>query len=313
MHMNKSNTITMTLCLGTGLLAVPSLAEQPLRITTDTTTVTILAGDKPLVRYRYADVPFKPYADQLFTPAGINILRDSPSDHKHHHGLMFAVAADGVNYWEEKEESSGRQIHQDLSSIAFDTIDSFQRARFTETLVWTPPGSKKPSIREIRTIQALRSNDLKATLITWTSRMELLPDIKQASLTGSNYFGLGSRFLASMDKDGTFILPDGKATALATNDTRAPWCAYTAVADGKPVTIAMFDHPDNPRHPANWFTMNTPFAYLSATLDLDNDALALDAGKPLVIQYGVALWDGKASPESINKLYGTWVPLKTAK
>ena len=43
----------------------------------------------------------KPYADQLFSPAGVQVLRDSPLDHKHHHGLMYALAVDGVNFWEE--------------------------------------------------------------------------------------------------------------------------------------------------------------------------------------------------------------------
>ena len=59
----------------------------------------------------------------------------------------------------------------------------------------------------------------------------------------------------------------------------AKWCAYTAKADGKPVTVAIFDHPSNPRHPNKMFTLDTHFAYLSATLNLLKEPLVLKAGR----------------------------------
>ena len=42
------------------------------------------------------------------------------------------------------------------------------------------------------------------------------------------------------------------------------------------MTVAMFDHPTNVRHPANWFTMTEPFAYLCATLGLQHETLKLE-------------------------------------
>jgi len=91
--------------------------------------------------------------------------------------------------------------------------------------------------------------------------------------------------------------------------SRADWCAYTAPVDNKPVTVAMFDHPENARHPASWFTMKTPFAYLSATLNLAKEPMTLTAGKPLRLRYGVALWDGKIEAGQIGRAYQTWVGL----
>ena len=67
------------------------------------------AGVNPVI-YRVDGVPFKPYVEKLFTPSGTNILRDAPSDHLHHHGLMFAVRVNGINFWEEKPDS-GKQEH----------------------------------------------------------------------------------------------------------------------------------------------------------------------------------------------------------
>jgi hypothetical protein len=85
------------------------------------------------------------------------------------------------------------------------------------------------------------------------------------------------------------------------------WCAYTAKADGKEVTVAIFDSPDNPRHPNRVFTMTRPFAYLSATLNLWKEPMKLDVSKPLALCYGVAVWDGTVKRADIESLYKQWV------
>nr|MBC8372148.1 PmoA family protein [Planctomycetota bacterium] len=92
----SKHTITSLIAAG-GLVAVAvALAaapkESPIRITTGKSAVTIRAGGGDLLTYRYRDVPFKPYVQQLFSPKGIGILRDAPHDHLHHHALMFAIA-----------------------------------------------------------------------------------------------------------------------------------------------------------------------------------------------------------------------------
>ncbi len=128
------------------------------------------------------------------------------------------------------------------------------------------------------------------------------------TLSGSHYFGLGMRFLESMDKIGWFRNADDRPGEVVRGDERlvqSAWCAYSAEANGKPVTVAMFDHPHNPR-PAMWFTMAKPFAYLSATLNLHEQPLIVSSGEPLLLRYGVALWDGRISSESIDRFYHRW-------
>ncbi len=93
-------------------------------------------------------------------------------------------------------------------------------------------------------------------------------------------------------------------------DSRAKRCAYTAKADGKPVTVAMFDHPGNFR-PATFFTLTHGFAYLSATLNEWKEPITLKAGQPLKLCYGIALWDGEVDKAAVEKLYQRWVKLST--
>ncbi|MBW7939136.1 MAG: hypothetical protein H3C63_10135, partial [Candidatus Omnitrophica bacterium] len=48
-------------------------------------------------------------------------------------------------------------------------------------------------------------------------------------------------------------------------------------------------HKDNPRFPATWFTMTQPFAYLSATLNLSREPLAVKKGEDLDLRYLIVL------------------------
>ena len=249
------------------------------------------------VYYRVINVPFKPYVEKLFTPSGVNVLRDAPSDHLHHHGLMFAVRVNGVNFWEERPES-GKQEHVS-DEREKDVTDSFK-----EKLRWTGPDEGSIQLEETRTI--VRYSEAGITLLTWQSAMHGLDGNPAPTYTGTNYNGLGMRFLESMDKDGTFFNAAGGTGVAGTNVTKSNWCAYTASADGKLVTVAMFDHPTNERHPATWYTMDTPFAYLSATLALDTESLQK---ADLTLTYGVAAWDGTKTKENVEEVYQRWLKL----
>jgi FKBP-type peptidyl-prolyl cis-trans isomerase len=271
-------------------------AAAPLKVTTDAARATISAGDRPVVVYKYAEVPFKPYVEKLYTPSGVQILRDSPPDHKHHHGLMFAIAANGVNFWEEQDKP-GREQDKGVKPTGAES----QRVGFTEALAWLGSGDKT-LLQEERGIAVQHIAGVKPSIVTWTSSLKADGEV---TLTGSPYFGLGMRFVQSMDKGGRLFNADGKTGVADTNDKRSAWCAYTAEAEGKPVTVAVFASPKNPR-PATWFTMDTPFAYVSATLNLDKTPLPIAAGSTLTVSYGIAAWDGRVEPAEVNRAYERW-------
>ena len=298
-------TLLLVICVFAVTSAYGTVGQERLRVITEVNVVSVCSGERVLMSYRYADVPFKGYMQQLFTPGGVNVLRDAPADHLHHHGLMFAVAVDGVNFWEE-QQAPGRQEHRAFADMKIDKKKDVPVAAFTERLEWVNPRNKELLLRESRTIEVCRWLQPAVTILTWEGKFEPPSGKESVTLSGSPYFGLGMRFLQSMDTGGQFRNADEKSGVLETNDKQAAWCSYRANADGKPVTIAMFDHPKNERHPATWFTMDNPFAYLSATLGLHKEPLKITAGNPLVVRYGVALWDGQVPVEQIDKLYKQW-------
>jgi len=300
--------------LGAGILFVAGAAygQGALRAEADQSAVVIKLGDKPLVRYQYVANPAKPYVAELYSPAGASVLRDSPFDHKHHHGLMFAVAVDGVDFWAEGD-TFGLQKHREGSEPRVIERDGRSWVVGTQKIDWVAPPDDKLLLREERTMVVGRMADLGATLVGGQCVLETPPGKDSVTLTGSPYFGLGMRFVQSMDKGGSFLNADGKTGVKGTNDARSAWCAYSAAADGKPVTVAMFDLPGNARHPATWFTMDQGFAYMAATLNLAKEPLKIQSGKPLVLRYAVAVWDGKVEKAKIDQLYQRLVKLAEQK
>jgi hypothetical protein len=291
-------------------LACPAqAAENSLRTEQDASTVSVFVGERPVLQYRYGDELFKPYVSQLYSPGGVQILRDSPSDHKHHHALMFAVGVGGVDFWSEKPDC-GRQKGRAPSRWKPSVRSGAAAAGLVHELTWVGPGSNKAILVERRTIEvSTPTNAPAATLATWRSTLEVPKGKDAVTLSGAHYFGLGMRFVTAMDECGRFFHSEGGKPGDVVRGserlTAAKWCAYTASADGKPVTVALFDHPSNPRHPARMFTM-CPFAYLSATLNLWKEPMTLRADHPLELCYGAALWDGQIEPAVVDTAYQRW-------
>jgi hypothetical protein len=275
-------------------------------LSVDENKLTVSCDGQPKLIYCFRSVPAKPYVKFLTSPGGVNILRDAPHDHLHHHGLMFALKVNETDFWSEKS-TSGRQNHASFQDVDVSVKNQNSEAAFTSSIDWIEPTSEKIVLKEKRVLSLTQSKD--ATLLTWNTTLKTPRDIPQVKIGGAHYFGLGMRFLQSMDKNGTFMNAEDKAGKIFRGTERltpANWCAYHALADGKPVTVAMFDHPKNFR-PVTWFTMLEPFSYLSATLKYHESPFVLKSEDDLSLTYGVAVWDGKTEKAVIEQAYQAWL------
>ena len=278
-----------------------------------TASVTIRLGDDHTgLEYRPTAWPMKPYIRELYTPGGVQILRDSPSDHKHHHGLMFALGVDGVDFWGEAAGAGTEKPRDPPKRTAGLFLDGFC-ARLSQTLDWTDAQGKKLLVERREVGTAALEKPAPVTLVLWNSDLSPAKGVDVVKLDGHHYYGLGMRFVTSMDSGGRFFNSSKQSGEVVRGSERlvaAKWCAYTAKADGKPVTVAIFDHPSNPRHPNKMFTMTLPFAYLSATLNLFKEPLVLKTGATLKLSYAVAVWDGETSAQQVESLYEKWSKAK---
>jgi hypothetical protein len=265
----------------------------------------ILLGDRgrgykgTYAEYCFNDVPFKPYIDVLRTPSGVNILRDAPSDHLHHHGLMFALAVNGCNFWEENTPKNGKQI-----TVSINPDNNRVPDRFESELEWRDSESNI-LIKEFRKISAGRWGDHMS--LYWNTELKALDKGVILDESNHHYFGLGMRFDQTMDKDGRFFSDfDSNKFEVVRGDerlTNCRWMAYTAKLQGKPVTVALYDFPSNPV-PMLAFTMGGSgkgFAYLGASLNLHRKPIEMKPNTSLNFNYLIQVWDGEVTPEIIEK------------
>ena len=294
-----------------GLWWLGQIGQEGSALGAEAGRLTVQWDGAAVLVYQPTPNPKKPYVAELFSPAGVNLLRDSPVDHKHHHGLMFAVAVDGVNFWEEVP-ASGSQTPTGPVKQERISADGTAWELLRQHLRWQNPQGAV-MLEEERTLAVTRTGQPTATLLCWQSLLRVPEGKTSVQLTGSPYFGLGMRFVASMDTGGRFFNAQGRTSVEGTNNARSAWCAYTAKAEGKPVTVAVFDWPKNPRHPATWFTMDRGFAYMSATLNLQKEPFTIRADQPVLLRYGVAVWDGEVEPEIVEKCYRSWSALDRPK
>ncbi len=288
--------------------------KNRMHLTLEGDFLTIGTGENPILRYHYRHVPNKPYVKELFTPAGVNILQDGPPDHPHHHGLMYALTVDGINFWEEKDKAiSGIESHREFLAPLLEEKDEASIAGFSERLDWIHPQTRKAMLAEDRTIRVKCRKGEAATQITWTSQLKTPPGVESATLTGTVYHGLGMRFAKAMDKKGEFFR--GVPGTIHHGDERlmeANWSAFTASGeDGKVITAAMFNHPANPVQPAIWFAIDPRYNYLSATLGLYEKPMVLTAKDSLTVCYEIMVWDGKIDAEAVEKAYQAWIASET--
>ena len=105
---------------------------------TDRGELEVRVKGRKLLVYAFATNQFKPYVRELYTLRGENVLRDAVPDHLHHHGLMYAVCVNGINFWEERN-APGIQKHVEMVHVDTSSANGVPVAYFTELIHWLAP------------------------------------------------------------------------------------------------------------------------------------------------------------------------------
>ena len=272
--------------------------------------ITLKYQGKPVMVYEFAPYAFKAYVKKLYTLRGDNVLRDSPADHLHHHALMYGIKVNGVNFWEEISGSGVQRVVRTAEPVSGTSTDGLPQAVLTQELAWVQavdaflPATNAPSLlNEIRTLTLTIDDKAGEVALHWRSRFTVGTKTNTVVLTGSNYHGLGMRFLQELDGVAVHISPAGKPD-LSNNRqdvTAFPWEAVTFDTPGKPATIAVFGAPGNARGNPRFFAMRTAFPYLAATQGLDQEPLVYRAGDTFELNYLVTLYPEMKTAEALSE------------
>jgi hypothetical protein len=261
----------------------------------------LFKGHKLLV-YTFATNQFKPYVRELYTLRGENVLRDAPPDHLHHHGLMYAVCVNGINFWEERGTA-----RTDANGIPL--------ASFAEIIHWLAPTNRTAEdsrlaalLLEERTLTVTVEEKNQEVALRWESRFQVGPRTGKVTLHGPNYDGLGLRLPESFNHVARFQnSADLPYTSKNTqNVIRAGWTSVCGLMDGHDVMLVMFGCKDNARGDGIYFTMLDPFAYLSVTQGLNKQPLEYSAGDKFALTYLLTVYTENKSTEFIRRRGELW-------
>lgn len=290
------------------------------RITQTNDVLRVELNGRHFTDYYYTNVP-RPFCYPLIGPGGAEMTRNFPMstnapaeerDHPHHRSLWFAhFPVNGQDLWTERR-TSGRIVHRGFTEIAsgtqsgvikslHDWVDKDGKVLCTDeqTLRFHAPQDEVTLLDFEITLRAshgdLTFGDSKegTFAIRLAESMRLKP----------NKFNVGKPTGHIVNSEG---LRDGK-----TWGKRAAWCDYHGPVGTNIVGIAIFDHPQNPRHPTWWHVRDyglfaaNPFGQHDFEELSDKQAgdLKIPAGQSVTFRYRVVLHEGDEKQGRIAERY----------
>ena len=269
------------------------------------TSVALLQGGQVVWRHVHDRKVGKPYM-RFGLIDGTELTRPWPipqkypkSDHTWHRAMWWSwKAIDGVNYWEKHQRGT------DPVQVTV-TANNDHSARIAMTISYHQP-DKPPVVTEERVIEVSAPDAVGSYLITWQATFTPAGK-KDVVFNRNSYGGFALRLAAeccgnpAAGKAGWTFLDSEKRTNKS-NGRTARWVAYSGAApNGRTACVAVFDHPDNERHPSFWQTRGH-YPYLNPSFTCKKD-YTLAAGKKLVLKYGVLVRQGPADTKTIERAW----------
>jgi hypothetical protein len=316
--MNPQRTLAaLGLALFLAIACSATAADPPITISSkaDLGELEVRYKGHKLLVYAFATNQFKPYVKELYTLRGENVTRDAPPDHLHHHGLMYAVYVNGINFWEERG-TPGIEKHVGLPLHAAKVdANGTPLAFFTEDIHWLGPTNLNAAdsraaavLLEQRTLTLMVDEKNQEVALRWVSKFQVGPNAGKVSVHGPNYDGLGLRLPESFNHVAKFQNSAGQPYTgdNTQNVIPARWTSVAGQMEGRAVMLVMFGRSDNDRGDGIFFTMLDPFAYLSVTQGLDQKPLEYAAGDKFSLSYLLTVYTEDKSPEFIRQRCERW-------
>ena len=240
---------------------VVTFAADGVKITEQPDKLRVEINGELFTEYVFKGAPHV-YFYPLIGPGGVHMSRHYPMkrdsegedhDHPHHRSLWYSHgAANGIDFWAEGAKA-GKILHDKFIEVKSGTKEGIIRSQNN----WVAPdGTVVCTDERVFRVYARPSNerlfDFEVTIKAGDKPL-VLGDTKEGSMSvrvaetmrlKPNKFNTGK-------PNGDIVL----STGVKGGDTwgkRAPWCDYSGPVDGKTLGIAIFDHPNNPRHPTWW-------------------------------------------------------------
>ncbi|MEN3000579.1 MAG: PmoA family protein [Armatimonadota bacterium] len=274
--------------------------------------ITLRYRGQPLTAYVFRDAP-KPYLYPLYGPNGKPITRHFPMqivqgesmDHLHHRSVWFTHGeVNGIDFWSEGP-GKGTIVNRAIGRVEAGPV----LARIEAQNDWLAPDGKKVCEETTEIIAVCAPN------ITWIDYAVTIHASEGEVRFGDTKEGtFGVRVASSMEvkrgQGGQIVNAVGQRDREAWGK-RAEWCDYTGPVGGEIVGIAIFDHPENLRHPTYWHVRDyglfaaNPFGihdFVPGTPKGTGD-FVLKRGESFTLRYRLCLHKGRTEEANIAQHY----------
>jgi len=227
------------------------------KITKQEKTLRVDINGKLFTEYNYQDVP-RPFFYPVIGPTGVPIIRhwpmkegldegDDKRDHVHHRSLWFTHGEiNGQDFWGEGGRS-GKIIHDKFLKVTYGRDMGVIQANNKYVardgkVICTDTRTHKFYNRADGQIM-----DFEITIHASQGKV-VLGDTKEGSM--AIRLAPTMRLKGDVGK-GHIVNSEGQRDG-ATWGKRAAWCDYYGPVEDEIVGVAIFDHPQNPKHPTWW-------------------------------------------------------------
>ncbi len=223
--------------------------------------VTVEINGKLFTEYRFKESQ-RPFFYPVVGPTGAPVIRhwpiaegspDEEQDHPHHKSLWYTHGAvNGVDFW---ADDKGKIVHDEFIEVSSGPTVGVIASQNN----WVAPDGKL-ICTDTRTHRFHSTPDgqiMDFEVAIHASQGEVtMGDTKEGSmairLAPTMQLAATKAMKARGETGKGHIINSEGQTDGDTWGKRANWCDYYGPVDGEIVGVAIFDHPDNPRHPTWW-------------------------------------------------------------
>jgi len=318
--MSKTSLIVaVLLCCLAVALPPAAVAEEP-KVEWDHKPgkeLSLAADGQTLLTYHFASDAGFPWIHPVRTPGGDVLTEFAPGDHAWHRAVWFSwKILNGVNYW----DWAGRKSGKPAGTTQCVGKEEFRAGKDSGTIAVALQYSaaEKPVLTERRQItiglprpDGSYAMDWKMTFTAGGEDVvfERTPPPPKGKAWGG-YGGLSFRGVKGMSQ--IRVIDSEGREAKQGHGRAARWMDFSGAVrpGGKIGGVAIFDHPDNPRHPTPWYVSPAGgMAYFGPAF-IFVEPYKLSAGKSFTLSYRMLIHPGRRDAAELDKEFGEFAKLK---
>jgi hypothetical protein len=275
----------------------------------ETGSIALVRGDQTVWKFNFNADESKPSFHPVALPDGPVLTWYRPPDHRWHRGLWFSWKyINGLNYWEEDPRTGVSQGRTEWTEPRIESAGDFS-ARLSMDLSYRPPDGP-PVLTERRTVRISPPDADGAYHLDWDMTFQAgavdalldrtpLPDEPNGQVFGG-YAGLSVRFVRELDQRQAVTTEEVAQFRQARFRGKAPAVDYSGVIDGRPVGIAIVDHPANLNAPSPWYVINDTVMHYFSPAVICYAPYTLPAGQSFRLRYRVIVHPGRWESERLR-------------